>query len=154
GWLQDVLDPKGIDTRRYYDALGRATQTVANYTGNPETASADVATDYTYDGGNHVLTVRADEPGGAYETTPYVYGVSTSTISSNDLLATVQHPDPASGNPSTSSSQQEGYTYNALGQVATYTDRNGSVHTYTYDVLGRQTADAVTVLGAGVDGSV
>src|SRR5206468_5751478 len=30
----------------------------------------------------------------------------------------------------------------------------GSVHTYTMDVVGRQTADAVTTLGPGVDGSV
>jgi hypothetical protein len=32
--------------------------------------------------------------------------------------------------------------------------RNGTTHTYTYDVLGRQTADAVTTLGSGVDGAV
>jgi RHS repeat-associated protein len=154
GWLQDVIDPKGIDTRTYYDAMGRTTETVDNYTGNAETASSDVATEYTYDGDNHVLTVKADEPNGAYETTQYVYGVSTSTISSNDLLATVEHPDPTTGNPSTSASQEESYTYNALGQALTYTDRNGTTHTYAYDVLGRQTSDTVTTLGANVDGSV
>ena len=33
------------------------------------------------------------------------------------------------------------------------TDRNGTTHQYSYDVLGRQTADAVTTLGAGVDGT-
>src|SRR5205823_14988087 len=53
-----------------------------------------------------------------------------------------------------SSSSHEVYTVNALGQTKTYTDRNGSVHTLSYDVLGRQTADAVTTLGSGVDGSV
>ena len=31
---------------------------------------------------------------------------------------------------------------------------NGTVHQYAYDVLGRLTSDAVTTLGAGVDGSV
>ena len=46
------------------------------------------------------------------------------------------------------------YTYNQLGQVLTFTDRNGNVHTYTYDVLGRVTADAITTLGSGVDGAV
>src|SRR5262249_21626137 len=40
--------------------------------------------------------------------------------------------------------QQETYTVNALGQALTTTDRAGSTHTYNYDVLGRQTADAVT----------
>ena len=27
GWVQDVTDPKGIDTRTLYDALGRTTKT-------------------------------------------------------------------------------------------------------------------------------
>jgi len=38
--------------------------------------------------------------------------------------------------------------------VLTSTDRNGNVHTFTYDILGRQTIDAVTTLGSGVDGAV
>ena len=38
--------------------------------------------------------------------------------------------------------------------MKTYKDRDGTIHTYIYDVLGRQTADAVTTLGSGVDGSV
>ena len=33
-------------------------------------------------------------------------------------------------------------------------DRNGNVHTLTYDVLGRVVSDAVTTLGSGVDGAV
>src|SRR5262249_38947844 len=33
-------------------------------------------------------------------------------------------------------------------------DRNGTVHSYSYDVLGRLTKDTVTTLGAGVDGAV
>ena len=36
-----------------------------------------MATQYTYDGDNHVLTVKADEPGSAYQETEYVYGVTT-----------------------------------------------------------------------------
>src|SRR5262249_28262103 len=45
-------------------------------------------------------------------------------------------------------------TVNALGEVATAQDRNGSVHTFGYDLLGRLTSDAVTTLGSGVDGAV
>lgn len=41
----------------------------------------------------------------------------------------------------------------SFGQT-TKTDRNGNVHAYSYDILGRRTADAVTTLGAGVDGTV
>ena len=33
-------------------------------------------------------------------------------------------------------------------------DRNGTVHEYTYDVLGRLVSDEVTTLGTGVDGAV
>jgi YD repeat-containing protein len=47
--------------------------------------------------------------------------------------------------------------YNALGQVKARTDRNQTVHDYTFDVVSRMTADAVT-LAAGnphnVDGRV
>src|SRR5262249_39156309 len=81
-----------------------------------------------------------------------------SDINSFDLLSAVQYPDPTSGDPS--ASQQETYTVNALGQAKTFAGRNGgvpsngSVHAYSYDVLGRMTADAVTQLGAGVDGAV
>jgi RHS repeat-associated protein len=155
GGVQDVTDPLGVDTRTLYDALGRTTETIDNYTGNAETASSDVATQYAYDGDGNLLSVTADEPGGAYQQTAYVYGVSTATgsaVNSNDVLAAVQHPDPSTGNAS--ATQQESYQVNALGQVTQYTDRNGSVHQYTYDVLGRQTSDAVTTLGAGVDGAV
>ena len=34
------------------------------------------------------------------------------------------------------------------------TDRNGNVHGYSYEVLGRQTSDAVATLDSGVDGSI
>jgi RHS repeat-associated protein len=158
GWLHDTIDPRGIDTRTINDALDRTTESIQNYTGNPETATSDVATLYTYDGDNHTLTITAEQPlGTPSQTTAYVYGVTTaggSGINSSDLLATTQYPDPTTGLPSTNLSQQETYSYDALGETVTRTDRNGSTHQYSYDVLGRLTTDAVTTLGAGVDGSV
>ena len=54
-------------------------KTIADYTGNPETAESDVATEYTYDGDGNVLMVTADEPSGAYQRTAYVYGVTTAS---------------------------------------------------------------------------
>jgi RHS repeat-associated protein len=170
GWVQDVLDPRElspgqpIDTRTTYDALGRTTKTVLNYTGNPETAQSDVATVYSYDGSNHVLKVQADEPGGNSEQTQYVYGVTTaggSAVNSNDLLAQVRQPNKADGTPSTAVADQENYSYNALGQTTVWQQRNRNAglsqpqtHSYVYDVLGRLTSDQVTVLGDNVDGSV
>ena len=155
GWVQDVTDPLGHVTRTVYDALDRPTKVTQNYTGAAETTTSDVATEYTYDGAGHTLTVKADEPGGASQTTQFVYGVTTaggSGVNSNDLLATTQYPDPSTGAPS--STAKDTQTVNAVGQALTRTDRNGTVHTYTYDVLGRPTADAVTTLGTGVDGGV
>ena len=42
----------------------------------------------------------------------------------------------------------------ALGENLTYTDRAGNIHTYSYDILGRETADAITTLASGFDNSV
>jgi RHS repeat-associated protein len=155
GFVDSTTDPRGLVTKDFYDNLGRVTKAVQAYDGGSETNNTDVATEYTYDGDSNTLTIQADLPGGAYQRTQYVYGVTTATgsgVNSNDILAATQYPDPTTGNPS--SSQQETYTADALGETLTKADRNGNVHTYSYDVLGRQTADAVTTLGAGVDGSV
>ncbi len=45
-------------------------------------------------------------------------------------------------------------TVNALGQTLTSEDRNGNLHTFGYDVLGRLTDDVLTTLGTNVDGAV
>ena len=56
--------------------------------------------------------------------------------------------------PSTSPTDRRLYDSNALGQVISFTDQNGSVHDYSYDVLGRLTVDYVSTLGSGVNGAV
>ncbi len=152
GWASSVTDPSGIVTETSYDNLGRTTQTIENYTGSAPSAEADKTTQFTYDGDNHMLTYKLILPS-SYQTTQYNYGVSTSTIASNDLLASVYHPDPSTG--AASSSQADTYTYNALGETTGFTDRNGTAHAYSFDVLGRPTADAVTLAsGSTVDNSV
>jgi hypothetical protein len=50
-------------------------------------------------------------------------------------------PDASTG--LASASQQEVYTVNAMGQTTSSQDRNGSTHTLSYDVLGRETDDVV-----------
>src|SRR5438046_1469994 len=106
--VQVVSNLKGIVSRTLYDALGRTTKTIANYTGSAETAHSDVAAEYLYDLSAHTMTVQADEPSSAYQQTAYVYGVTTtggSALDSNDLVAAIQYADPSSG--AASSSQQE-----------------------------------------------
>src|SRR6202035_5326572 len=100
------------------------------------------------------LTQTAVMPAGTNsQTTAYVYGTtSTSGVYSNDLLAKTEYPDPSTGLASTSAANDESYTYNALGQKTSYTDRNGTTHVYTDDVLGRLISDVIPTgdLGTGV----
>ncbi|MBA4192465.1 MAG: hypothetical protein C0467_31235, partial [Planctomycetaceae bacterium] len=154
GGVAEVTDPKGLVSRTYSDALGRATQSVTAFTDGAITDTSNKTTLITYNSVG-MTALSAALTGGGVQTTGYVYGVTQAGgngIDSNDVVSATQNPDPTTG--VASGSQQETATVNALGQVLTSTDRNGSVHTLTYDVLGRVVSDAVTTLGSGVDGSV
>jgi RHS repeat-associated protein len=154
GYVLDAMDPMGITTRTVYDALGRVTSTDENYYNGVTTDAHDKTTTYTYNAVG-VTSLTAGLAGSAAETTAWVYGVTQSGgngLDSNDIVGATQWPNKSTG--AASSSEQDTETVNALGQVVTATDRNGTTHTYTYDVLGRVVADAVTTLGSGVDGSV
>jgi RHS repeat-associated protein len=154
GNVQQTTDPRGIIGKTDFDYLGRTVRTIEAFSAFAPSNSLDKTTEYTYDGSSNMLTLQADLASSAYEQTKFVYGVTTtsSAINSNDIQSAMQYPDKSTGNPS--SSEQESYTVNAVGQRTTYTDRNGNVHTYSYDVLGRQISDSITTLGSGVDGSV
>ena len=160
GWTDSVTDPRGIVSRMSYDALGRTTQTIQNYTNGTPTSSSNATINYTYDGMDHVLTVTAVMPAGTpSQTTQYVYGVTTASnsgLNSNDVLAQVRYADKSTGAASTALADRKTYTVNALGVTTGLTDPNGTVHAYAYDALGRQTSDSVTTLvaGAGIDGAV
>lgn len=166
GELETVTDPRGIMSKTYYDLLGRMTKMIANYVdGVAANADDDQITQYTYNGNDDILTMKAVvNNSGIYsgtnnlsQTTQYVYGVTTgggSSVNSNDLLAHVKYPDKTTGSPSTNTADIESFTYDALGERKTFADRNGSTHTYSYDVLGRLLTDNVTTLGSGVDGTV
>jgi RHS repeat-associated protein len=159
GWLETTTDPRTIQgqnlrSKNFYDNLGRVTKTVEAFTNGTPTNATDKTTEYTYDGGNHVRSVTARLPG-AVQTTAYVYAARRDTgsaVSSFDALSAVQYPDKGNGGPNPN--DQEVYTVNGLRQNTSMTDRNGTRHTYGYDPLGRLVADAVTVLGSGVDPAV
>jgi RHS repeat-associated protein len=155
GRVQQSTDPRGIITKTDTDWLGRTLRTVEAFSTFNPSGSGDKTTEYSYDGDSNMLTLQADLAGGAYEQTKWIYGVTTSggsNVNSNDMLSAMQYPNKTTGNPS--SSEQETYTVNALGQRIGFTDRNGNVHSYSFDVLGRPTSDSVTTLGSGVDGAV
>jgi YD repeat-containing protein len=155
GWLDSTTDPRGIVQKNFYDNLGRRIKVIVAYSDGIPTSNTNKTTEYTYDGSGHTLTLQADEPGGAFEQTQFVYGVTTaggSGVNSDDFLAAREYPDKTTGLPS--ATEKESYTVDALGEQISLTDRNGNVHSDSYDVLGRLTADAVTTLGVGVDGTV
>ena len=155
---------------KVHDMKGRVTQQVEAYDGRTTlplsatsvTTSTNRATNYSYDGLCHIYQLTAVMPTGTNsQTTQYNYGVTAgtgaSTISSNDLLASIQYPDKTAGTLGTNASDKQSYTYNAAGQPLSFTDQNATVHAYTYDLLGRKTADAVTIASGnpqGVDTTV
>jgi RHS repeat-associated protein len=150
-----VTDPRGLEGRTYYDLLGRSTKAVENYVDGTVSDTDDKTTEYSYFGPGLLRTLTGDLTGGGSQTTQYVYGVSPadgSALTSNDLVREVRHPDKGTG--AASASEHDLFSYDALGETITATDRNGTVHAYRFDVAGRPTADAVTTLGAGVDGAV
>ncbi len=158
GNQDSVTDPRGIISQSYFDLLGNTTKTIAAFTDGVPTGSTNQTTAYTYDGDGHVLTMTAVMPAGQNsQTTKYVHGVGATAgtdLFSNDLIAKVEYPDLSTGAASPSAANDVSYTYDNLGEVLTKTDQNGSVHTYSHDVLGRLTLDAVTTLASGVDGTV
>lgn len=157
GRVQDTTDPRGIVTRTAYDMLGRTTQVTEAYTDGSPSAADDRITQYTYDGVGHILTMKAVLPSSTFQTTQYVYGVTTSAgsdIASNDLLLEVRYPDKTSGSPGTASTDKQTFKYNALSQTKEMTDQNGTTHQLSYDVLGRQTEDYASTLASGIDSTV
>jgi RHS repeat-associated protein len=149
GWVQDTTDPRGLVTRTLYDNLQRKAATIVAYTDGVPTSTTNLTTAFTYDGDGNVLRQTGVLPAGA-QTTQYVYAATTaagSLVNSNDLLTAVKYPDKTTGLPS--ATNQEYFTYNGLGQALSQRDRNGNLHTYRYDVVGRQTSDAVF----GLEGS-
>ncbi len=154
GRLKDVTDPRGLTSRTEYDLMGRTAKSIQNYVDGVVSDADDKTTVYGY-GPAGMNSLTSLVTGGGGQTTESVYGVSPatgSTITSNDIVGATRWPDPTTG--AASSSEQETTAVNALGQTLTATDRNGNVHTLTYDVLGRVVSDAVTTLGTGVDGAV
>ena len=150
GWVFETTDGNGNAAANFYDSMGRTTETIASY----GTLSTDLnqTTLYNYDGLGDQTSMTAVDSSTGNQLTDYVYGVSTATgsnITSNDLLYQTVYPS-LTGQPAGRVSS----SYNALGQVIGATDRDGNVHSYSYDNFGRQISDTVTTLGAGVDGAV
>lgn len=136
GRVTAVTDPTGVTAVNYYDYLGRLDRTY-NSGGDQTRFSYDVEghlthrydpaggdTTWTYDGAGRVATMV--DPRGAWPcncqaqyTTTYGYDAAGQRTSVTDAL----------GHAATT-------TYNAAGQVAAITNRNGGRTSYGYDNVG------------------
>src|SRR5205823_2315802 len=104
-----------------------------------------ILTAYNPDG--NVSSITAVNPLTNNQVTQYVFGttLTESAIASSLLKRYEILPGSVSG------SDQIAFAYNRQGQKTTLTDQNGTVHSFNYDKLGRETDDRVTTLGTGVD---
>ncbi|MES2089833.1 MAG: hypothetical protein V4532_07635, partial [Pseudomonadota bacterium] len=116
GRLIHQPDPKGSDTARYYDRLGRVVQ--INEPGS--TGSTGLARKIGYDAFGRVLT-QTDPSGSA---TSYVHDSANGTV-------TITTPEGLAAGFSTLQKS------NLHGETTTITDGRGNITTYTYNADGR-----------------
>lgn len=151
GNQNQVTDPAGVVAFQTFNALGKVTSKVSNYTGGTPGNDTDVTVQFTYNSDGKLVALTACNPATGNQTTQFIYGctLADSAIASNNPLVAMIYPDSMAG------SGQVIQTYNRQGRVASKTDQNGVVHAYSYDLLGRQIADVVTIpLGSPVDTAI
>ena len=99
GLAWKLTDPRGIETRSYFDALGRVTKTIENYVDGVVSDTDDKTTESTYNAVG-LTKVKVVLPSSGQQVTEWVYGVTTaggSGLNSNDLVKEVRYPDPSTG---------------------------------------------------------
>jgi RHS repeat-associated protein len=141
GQVFETVDPVGSVRRTEFDDAGRVTRTIENYGG---TDTQTVRIEYNSAGQMSKQIAENVETGD--QETVYTYGVTmpNSELATNQLLQSITWPDGGITS----------YQYNRAGGQISVTDPNETVHEYLYDEFGRRTANVVTTLGSGVDGSV
>src|SRR5207249_1750818 len=77
GQAAEVTDPRGLVSRTYFDALGRPTQTVEDFTDGAVTDTSNETTLYAYNGAGRT-SLTAVLTGGGVQTTQWVFGVTQS----------------------------------------------------------------------------
>ena len=157
GRLETVTDHESIVTRYEYDDLGRKTAMIEDYNADPNNGLCR-RTEYEYNG-NGGLTKLIARDVGEYgydagdseedQVTQYVYGHGVNS----HWVTEIRYPG-SNGQASSAAADKLTFTYNHDGTVATRTDQNGSVITYDYDTLRRETHERVTNVGGGVDNAV
>ncbi len=150
GELEKTTDPMGRVALIEYDDAGRQIKTVANYKSSPADPAIgeeNQEIQYAYGLNGKLSKMTAVMVGSdPDQETIYTYGVTStnSKINSNELLYSVQYPEDTTPD-------FVKVEYNRVGQAIKYTDQAGTVHDYTYDVLGRAIQDEVSTFGTNID---
>jgi len=158
GKAADLAGTTGIKTRYVFDAMGRRTAEIRNYTGasTPITTAdrdTDLFTRFTYANGLRTkYWVDLDGDGtedSDDQVTTYTYGTTNggsageSAIATGHLLFKEQYPDSSGGTDVVQ------HAYNAQSQETWRKDQLGCIIETTYDTAGRQTIRNATDLGSG-----
>ncbi|OAI41010.1 hypothetical protein AYO40_00590 [Planctomycetaceae bacterium SCGC AG-212-D15] len=182
GNVLSTTDPAGMVTCFSYDNVGREVQRVLNCQtssssssssgcGCPSTGDCAVSVDTgvtiqtAYNPDGNVSSITAVNADTGNQKTQYIYGttLAESKIASSLLKRYEVLPDATGVCTNSSSSSSSGsamvcdqiaFTYNRQGEMIGMTDQNNTVHSYLYDLLGRQTSDCITTVGTNIDSSV
>ncbi len=159
GNQESITNSVSMVIEMQYDDAGRETKKITNPQSSSSSSSGGtcqasddtnitVTTAYNADG--NVKSITAENSVTGDQTTDYIYGttLADSSVASSLLKRKEIYPD------SVDSSDVILFSYNRQQQTTTVTDQGGTVHTYDYDKLGRQTQDRITTLGTGVDGAI
>lgn len=143
GRQEEVADPRDIDTKKVFDALGRVTEIREDFNGSDERVTA-----FEYDGLGTLTKRTADL------TTDQVTEYVTDTTQNARWITEIHYPDPSTGAASSASADKVVMTYNVDGMLKDRTDQTGTKLTWSYDVRRRKTEEEVTTVGTGVDSTV
>ncbi|WP_326954014.1 LamG-like jellyroll fold domain-containing protein [Amycolatopsis sp. NBC_01286] len=132
GDVASTTNADGLVTRFAYDPLGR----LLSKTAVSDSYPAGLATTYAYDGSDQV--VSQTDPAVTDRVTGAVHNAVTSSVYNADGSLTSQTVADGTGGDAARTS---GSTYNDKDQVASSTDANGNVTTYTYDVYGNKKSE-------------
>ena len=161
GRLQLATNPKGQQTKIFYDYLGRATYVAGNYdnfsppstgTGDATDHSKDEVMSITYNGlGRQTKYVALDQNGDGTtnnEVTTYLYEDPYNA----SLITSAIYPD--SSDTDSSGTNQLKVQYNLDGSRSQKTDQRGTVIQYTYNDRRKLQIEGVTTLGGSTDSYV
>lgn len=158
--MESTVDPQGVETRQYFDDLGRRTAVVENYydydyisplvyIGGGTDNDEDRLTNWSYNGLDQVVSLTAyNGSSSADQVTRYLY---EDTVHASLVTNTI-YPD--SSDTTSSGGDQIKNAYNLDGSLATMTDQRGVVHTYVYNTRRQLELDRATTIPSGVDNSV